>query len=164
MGRRGLSGGSSRSELGYVALSVVVAPDSVDMPLFARVLFALEVASIGIVGALVATRQPRNVIGWILWSAAIAVTWSIAGDDYATTSLVAAGGTWPGTIWAAWLSGMTFLPAIITVLVFIPLLFPTGAAAQSAMAVGRLVHRARDRPLDPPCGLRARAVGSSERS
>ncbi len=40
-----------------------------------------------------------------------------------------------------------------------PPALPDRAAAQSAMAVGRLVHRARDRPLDPPRGLRARAVG-----
>src|SRR6187549_3073421 len=97
------------AELVYVVASLFLVAERLDMPLFARALFALEVASIGIVGALVATRQPRNVIGWILWSAAIAVTWSIAGDDYATTSLAAAGGTWPGTVWAAWLSGMTFL-------------------------------------------------------
>ena len=133
MTQTGLTGGRAAAvwlvvvaELVYVVTSLFLVPERSDMPLFARVLFALEVASIGIVGAFVATRQPRNVIGWILWSVAIAVTWSIAGDDYATTSLAAAGGTWPGTIWAAWLSGMTFLPAIITVLVFIPLLFPTG--------------------------------------
>ncbi len=113
-------------ELVYVVASLFLVAERVDMPLFARAIFALEVASLGIVGALVATRQPRNAIGWILWSAAIAVTWSIAGADYATTSLAAAGGTWPGTIWAAWLSGLTFLPAIITVLIFIPLLFPAG--------------------------------------
>ena len=72
-------------ELVYVVASLFLVPERTDMPLFARAIFALEVASLGIVGALVATRQPRNVIGWILWSAAIAVTWSIAGDDYATS-------------------------------------------------------------------------------
>ncbi len=113
-------------ELVYVVASLFLVPERTTMPLIARAIFALEVASLGIVGALVATRQPRNPIGWILWSAAIAVTWSIAGDDYSTMSLAAAGGIWPGTIWAAWLFGLTFLPAIITVLVFIPLLFPTG--------------------------------------
>jgi len=114
------------AELAYVVASLILVPERPNVPLIARAIFGLEVASLGIIGALVATRQPRNVIGWILWSAAIAVTWSIAGDDYVTTSLSVAGGAWPGTIWVTWLFELSFLPAILAVLIFIPLLFPTG--------------------------------------
>ncbi len=113
-------------ELGYVALSVVVAPDSVEMPTFARLIFALLVASLGIVGALIATRQPRNTIGWILWSAAIAMAWSIAGDDYVMISLSTAAGPFPATTAVAWLAGLPFLPALIMIMIFVPLLFPDG--------------------------------------
>ena len=112
-------------EVAYVGLSIALMPDSAQMPTFARAIFALEVGSLGIVGALIVTRQPRNVIGWILWFAALAIAWSIAGQDYVTTSL-ANPAPWPGTTGVAWLTGMAFLPTLIVIIVFVTLLFPDG--------------------------------------
>ena len=138
MARGRLTGGPSwlvwgvvAVELGYVALSVVVAPDSVEMPTFARLIFALLVASLGIVGAPIATRQPRNTVGWILWLAASAMAWSIAGDDYVAISLSTAAGPLPATTTVAWLAGLPFLPALIMIMIFVPLLFPTATCSRT---------------------------------
>ena len=113
-------------ELAYVALSIVVAPDTIEMPTFARIIFILEVASLGIVGALIATRQPRNGIGWILWATALAIACSIVGQDYVTASLAIQAGPLPATTAVAWLTGLVFLPTLIVIVIFIPLLFPDG--------------------------------------
>ena len=69
----------------------------------------------------------------------------IAGDDYATSSLDAAAGTLPATTAVAWLAGLTFLPALIAIIIFVPLFFPM-ATCSLAMAMGRR----------PGCGLAGR--------
>ena len=75
-------------------------PDEPGLVAAARVLL---VSSLAIVGALTATRQPRNPIGWVLWLSALALALGLAIDTYATASLTLAGGQLPGTTWLAWL-------------------------------------------------------------
>lgn len=114
------------ADLVWIAASVAIMPERPDLPLWGMAIFILMVASFGLVGALVATRQPRNPIGWILWSTSIIVTFAIAGDSYASYSLASFDGNLPGTVAIAWLSGIGLIPAFVTVVVFVPLLFPDG--------------------------------------
>jgi hypothetical protein len=90
-------------------------------------LSAVVFSGFALVGAVVATRRPRNPVGWffgagaLLWSFGVlssGVYWHIAFGDPnppATGDYVAWFGTW------------IFLPAFVLLLSLVPLLFPTGA-------------------------------------
>ena len=83
-------------------------------------------ASFGIVGAIVATRLPRNAIGWILWASGTFMGWSVAANTYANESLERYAGTLPGTVAVAWLSSVGIIPILCVTAIFVPLLFPDG--------------------------------------
>ena len=82
--------------------------------------------SFAAVGALVVTRLPDNVVGWLLWGSAIVLGWGTAGTAYATHSFVACGGCEPASVPIAWIANVGFGPVIGAVGMFIPLLFPNG--------------------------------------
>jgi hypothetical protein len=97
-----------------------------DTPAFVRPLFAAMVASLGGVGALVATRKPRDPVGWILLAAASMVTLSVSGEDYVRLSVTDFGGMLPLTVAMAWLYGLVFLPMVVLIVGVMPLYFPDG--------------------------------------
>ena len=97
-----------------------------DTPAFVPPLFATMVASLGGVGALVATRKPRDPVGWILLVSASMVTLSVSGEDYARLSVTDFGGMLPLTVAMAWLHGLVFLPAVVLIAGVMPLYFPDG--------------------------------------
>lgn len=75
-----------------------------------------------VIGALVASRRPRNPIGWIF----VAV-----GLLYALTSLAAALSTYgspasPIYPWALWFSSWLWIPAVLLPVTFVLLVFPDG--------------------------------------
>jgi len=90
-------------------------------------LSALVFSGFAMVGAVVATRRPRNPVGWcfgagaLLWSVGVlsnGLYWHIAfGDPHPPAA----------ADYAAWLGTWTFLPAFVLLLAVVPLLFPTGA-------------------------------------
>ena len=90
------------------------------------------IASFGLVGALVTTRQAGNPIGWILWLVATLVAIAFGGSDYAGYSAEHLGGALPGTVLIAWLSSWLFIVPIGLALIFVPLLFPNGHLPSSA--------------------------------
>jgi signal transduction histidine kinase len=73
--------------------------------------------SIGALGALVALRQPRNVIGWLFLFIAVVAGVQGLADQYARFALVTHPGALAG-VWAFWLDSWV-----------ITLVFPTGALA-----------------------------------
>ncbi len=73
---------------------------------------------IAVLGALVASRQPRNVIGWLFIFIAVMGGLQGAGDQYARLALVTHPGALPGAGWALWLN--TWVLAVV---------FPAGAVA-----------------------------------
>jgi hypothetical protein len=90
--------------------------ESVSLP--AAVAFA-------VVGALVASRQPRNRVGWLLLAAGLCMAVTSLGGSYARYSLVTAPGSLPGGLYAAWVQATLFgMVAILAI--FLPLYFPTG--------------------------------------
>ncbi len=92
---------------------------------FADVLNTLvNIAATGF-GILLASRQPRNPIGWLFLAAGLALGFSGFGTVYALHALVADPGSLPAGRAAAWVSNWTGLIPL-GVLCFLFLLFPTG--------------------------------------
>ena len=86
----------------------------------------LTLASIAIIGGVVASRQPRNPIGWILTSIALWIGvvivashlfWALAFVDPTPSGTAAV---------CAWLASWIWIPAMLPAFILFPLYFPTG--------------------------------------
>jgi hypothetical protein len=78
-----------------------------------------------VVGALVAARQPRNSVGWLLLAVAVCMTVRLVGESYAIYALITAPGSLPGGLYGAWVQWSWF--GVVAILaIFLPLYFPTG--------------------------------------
>jgi hypothetical protein len=105
------------------------------------------------VGAVIVAHRPGNAIGWLFSSIGLLAATGTLAVDYAQYAYVTRPGSLPGAILAAWYQWW-WLPMFALVLVFTPLLFPTGrllsarwrpvavaaAAATTAIAVGGAVQ------------------------
>ena len=87
--------------------------------------FALIAAPFAVVGALAASRRPRNPIGWLFLMFGVVAAFASFGDRYASYALVEHPGSLPGGNWVAWLSSGIWHPAF-GFFVFAFLLFPDG--------------------------------------
>jgi hypothetical protein len=78
------------------------------------------------VGALVASRQPSNSIGWIF--CVVGLTWNLGSfaGSYATVALSTSPAPLPGGALMAWVDNWTLGPSLYSVLILLFLLFPTG--------------------------------------
>jgi hypothetical protein len=83
---------------------------------------ALVAIGIGfaLVGALVASRQPANAVGWLLLVAAVA----LGIDTFTSVYLIRA--SLPGTPLAAWLNSWLYFVWLYLPALFLTLVFPTG--------------------------------------
>lgn len=86
---------------------------------------ALIAALFGVVGALVASRHPRNAIGWLFLVFGVVAAFAASADVYASYALVEHPGSLPGGDWVAWVGGGIWHPAF-GFFVFAFLLFPNG--------------------------------------
>jgi hypothetical protein len=78
-----------------------------------------------VVGGLVAARQPRNPVGWLLLAVAVCMTVRLVGESYARYALITAPGSLPGGLYGAWVQWSWF--GVVAILaIFLPLYFPTG--------------------------------------
>jgi hypothetical protein len=77
------------------------------------------------VGALVASRQPRNPIGWIFCAQGVAFALLALSDAYARYTFENPGSL-PGGVVSAWLSTLLWLPTIALGITLLLLIFPTG--------------------------------------
>jgi hypothetical protein len=84
----------------------------------------LIVPTFATLGALIVSRRPGNIIGWLFLVAAVAFGMQFFCGQYATVAL-SASTRLPGGAYAAWLSTLMQLVAVSTTL-FVILLFPTG--------------------------------------
>jgi signal transduction histidine kinase len=89
-----------------------------------------------VVGALVASRRPRNATGWLFLFAALGTALGGAADQYALYGLVTRPGA-AGAVWALWFASWS-----------LAVVFPTGAVAALLLVLpdGRLPSR-RWRPV-----------------
>jgi hypothetical protein len=88
-------------------------------------LFTLIAAPFAIVGVLVASRRPRNPIGWLFLAFAVVAAFAVSADRYASYALVEHPGSLPGGAWVAWTASGIWHPAF-GFFVFSFLLFPDG--------------------------------------
>jgi hypothetical protein len=79
-----------------------------------------------VVGGLVASRQPRNPVGWQLLAIGVFMTATLVSESYARYALVTAPGSLPGGLYGAWLPSWTYAPILTILVIFLPLYFPTG--------------------------------------
>jgi len=76
-----------------------------------------------VVGALVASRQPGNAIGWLFCAAGTLFGAASLAQGYAEVALPDGR---PGAVWAAWLSGWLYLAPVFGLPSLLFLLFPDG--------------------------------------
>jgi len=79
-----------------------------------------------IVGALIASRQPRNPIGWVFCALTLFVALTSPAEAYEERYYAGDGGSEAVAEAAAWLANWTWIPAVLVPLVFVPLYFPDG--------------------------------------
>jgi hypothetical protein len=84
------------------------------------------VTSFSVVGALIVSHRPENVIGWIFCAAALCQALSEFGLEYAKFALVTRHGSLPFGAEMSWLAEWIWAPGLGLILVFLPLLFPDG--------------------------------------
>jgi len=85
--------------------------------------------SLSVLGGLVVSRQPRNALGWVFNLVGLLITFNFAGSVYADLALTRGHGSWPAFLAIAWLtSGWLWIPMSGLLVIFVPLLFPTGRA------------------------------------
>jgi hypothetical protein len=77
------------------------------------------------VGAILATRRPRNPIGWLLLVIAIGLTLSVFSSEYVGRS-VASDTNLPGDRLVDWIGSHGATVAFLLAVIWIPLLFPDG--------------------------------------
>ncbi len=78
-----------------------------------------------VTGALVASRHPRNAVGWLMIGGPLFSTLQSATNAYAQHALVTAPGSWPGGGFASWISAWSWVP-LVAVGTLIVQLLPDG--------------------------------------
>ena len=83
----------------------------------------------GSVGAVLASRLPRNPLGWIFLAAALAAASDGFATEYGIRALRLESGSLPAAGVVVWLLSWFWIPTFGTMLVFVFLLFPEGRLA-----------------------------------
>ena len=87
------------------------------------VLFASIFLAMGVVGALVVGREPRNAVGWVLLVPACLTGAAFFGEMYARYGQ--SSGSLPGVAWAWWLGDWPWI-GVLSMVAILPLIFPDG--------------------------------------
>jgi signal transduction histidine kinase len=82
--------------------------------------------ALAVVGAVISSRQPRNLIGWLMSAAAALGALMELGRSYSAYSLSSGHPGFIAVEWLAWLANWTWLPWLTLQMVYLPLLFPDG--------------------------------------
>ncbi|MGH3147625.1 MAG: hypothetical protein ACRDTR_17670 [Rubrobacter sp.] len=95
-------------------------------PLVFDIWFLLVSLSFATVGALVASRQPGNAIGWIFCALGVCNSLAVAGQGYAIYALLTGPAYLTGGAVANWLSSLLAGPIVFAMFALVLLLFPDG--------------------------------------
>ncbi len=79
-------------------------------------------------GALVASRQPRNPVGWLLLTTAVSFGMLLFAERLAWHHLLADRVVGDRVANWLWVANWMWIPAVVPLFIFLPLVFPTGRA------------------------------------
>jgi signal transduction histidine kinase len=82
--------------------------------------------AVSVVGAFVAARKPGNAVGWMLCALGLSLALLYTGTDYAHRALVESPGSLPFGEVVGLSTGLTWIPLPTLMVIFLPLMFPTG--------------------------------------
>lgn len=91
-----------------------------------QLLFSIIVLGLSIIGSLIVAKQPDNRVGWLFLAASVGIAFSTASYTYVTLSLHRFALALPATVFIAWVSSWIMIPTLISMVILVPLLFPTG--------------------------------------
>ena len=86
----------------------------------------LAFAAFMVVGAVIVAHRPGNAVGWIFSAIGLLTATGVLATEYAAYVARTRPGSAPGVVLAAWYNSWWWYPTLVLVLVFTPLLFPTG--------------------------------------
>jgi hypothetical protein len=86
----------------------------------------LAFAAFMVVGAVIVAHRPGNAVGWIFSTIGLLTATGVLATEYAAYASRTRPDSLPGVILAAWYSSWWWYPTLAGVLVFTPLVFPTG--------------------------------------
>jgi hypothetical protein len=108
------------------AFSLLLPGEGRGESLWVYVQFASFAMAFATVGAVVASRRPENVVGWLLLAIGFEVVLGIFVAGYAEYALLVRSGSLRGGVAAAWLAEWLFVP-VFHLLALLLLLFPDGS-------------------------------------
>lgn len=88
---------------------------------------ALLALAFSTIGALIASRRPRNVIGWLFCWIGLGSGIQVFAEEYAIYAVLVHPGALPAGILLAWVAGWLYVPVTGPIMTFLLLLFPTGS-------------------------------------
>lgn len=94
-------------------------------------LYVFMLLTLPVVGALIASRERQNAIGWIFCGAGLALAFSGFSEAYGHYALVARPGSLPAGAAVAWMGSLAGILFFFPVSTFLLLLFPTGHLVSS---------------------------------
>src|ERR671921_574542 len=112
--------------LTLILVACVVAFEALYQVSFSGLSSLVFVVPSTLVGALVASRQPRNPVGWFFVVSATCWALNEATGRYAIYGLVIEPGSLPLAHLMAWPSTWMWEPAVLLIALFLPLYFPDG--------------------------------------
>jgi hypothetical protein len=86
----------------------------------------LAFAAFMVVGVVIVAHRPGNAVGWIFSAIGLLTAIGVLATEYAAYAARTRPGSPSGVVLAAWYSSWWWYPTLVLVLVFTPLLFPTG--------------------------------------
>jgi hypothetical protein len=113
-------------------LAIVVACYAVAIPLAVvnghaqQLTLLLAFPAFMVVGAAIVSHRPGNAVGWIFAAIGLLAATGGLAMEYAAYAYVTRPGSWPGAVLAVWYQNQIWIPTLTLMLVFTPLLFPTG--------------------------------------
>jgi hypothetical protein len=119
----GLSAVSVALAVGAVALAAANGESPAELVANHHAIGIVTAIGLAVLGALIASRRPRNPIGWLMCLAALFLGVFSFTQQYAPLAVAE---SLPGVALASWLASWTNLPGIAISITFVFLLFPDG--------------------------------------
>jgi hypothetical protein len=130
----------------------------------------LAFAAFMVVGAVIVAHRPGNTVGWIFSAIGQLTATGVVAAEYGAYVARTRPGSPPGVVLAAWYNSWWWYPTLVLVLVFTPLLYPTGrllsarwrpvavvaavgTATIIALSVLQPTFQDEDHPVRNPIGL-----------